>query len=338
MMVTSVAFSILVLVGLLAYYQWQQDVDILASFQAVDPIVIPAALACHMGAHVWWAVRLRLMAQGLGDDMKWTEAWGTVTAGLSAAAVTPGRIGGEGLKMALLIRRGRTPSMASQVLLADRAADLVFFLIMGALATLLLPGVFGAGAGTVAAYTTYGLAAMLVFVLMLAATLAFPDQVARVVQVTSRPVARVLRKRWDLEDALAHLVRDVRLGLRGLATGSVPRLVAAAALSVANWVTDYGALWFLLRGFGFDVPFLHVVLVGVVLTMVASIPVTPGGSGVAEVSALILLTPLAPGLTAAFVVLWRAVTYYYDLLVGSIVAAKVWQTDAGPNSVAEAFD
>ncbi len=86
----------------------------------------------------------------------------------------------------------------------------------------------------------------------------------------------------------------------------------------------------MLRGFGYDVPFLHVILVGVVLTMVASIPVTPGGSGVAELTAIALLTPLAPGLTPAFVVAWRGVTYYYDLTVGSLVATHVWRHPIGP--------
>jgi uncharacterized membrane protein YbhN (UPF0104 family) len=61
----------------------------------------------------------------------------------------------------------------------------------------------------------------------------------------------------------------------------------------------------------------------VMIVMVASVPALPGGTGVAEVAALALLTPLAPGLTPAFLVAWRGMTYYVDLALGGIVAGVV---------------
>jgi uncharacterized membrane protein YbhN (UPF0104 family) len=50
------------------------------------------------------------------------------------------------------------------------------------------------------------------------------------------------------------------------------------------------------------------------------VPGLPGGTGLAEVTALALLTRLAPGLTPAFLVVWRGMTYYVDLVLGGAVA------------------
>lgn len=327
----AIGFSLIVLLAILIWTQVRGGQDLRSSFAALDAKVIGAAIACHMGAHAWWALRLWLLAGGLETRLSMADSWRIITSGLAAAAVTPGRIGGEGWKMGVLLRSRHTPAAAGRLLLADRAADLVFFLTMGVVATVLLPQMFGDNATSVARYTAFGLAMLVVFVALLVMTLAAPARMGAMAQGVVSVGARMVRRDVpDLQGKTTRLVQDVRSGLGELLKGSPARVVAAFVLSAANWITDYGALWFLLRGFGYDVPFLHVILVGVVLTMVASIPVTPGGSGVAELTAIALLTPLAPGLTPAFVVAWRGVTYYYDLTVGSLVATHVWRHPIGP--------
>jgi len=139
-----------------------------------------------------------------------------------------------------------------------------------------------------------------------------------------RGVTRVLRlfRRTapQLETRIEHVLAEVRDGVRDLAGRKPVTTAAAVVLTACNWVAEYGVLWTLLHALGHDVPFWSVFFVGIVLTLVSNIPLTPGGSGVAELAALALLTPLVPGLSPLFVVAWRGVTYYYDLSVGGVMA------------------
>lgn len=55
-------------------------------------------------------------------------------------------------------------------------------------------------------------------------------------------------------------------------------------------------------------------------------PLAPGGSGVAELGAAAIFTSLAPGLSPLFVATWRGCTFYMNLAVGGVAAARMWPT------------
>ena len=316
---TAVAFSVLTLVALLAWSA-SRDGDLKAALDRLDWRFLPLALSLHVAAHLFWAARYASIAQAAGIPLGAPQAWRIVTAGVFGGAVTPGKIGGEGLKLALLLRRGVPTARAGRILLVDRAADLVFFLLMGLVAAALLPPLFGADATAARAFALVGTAFLGLFLLVLIAVFAWPAPTARVLGTLARPVLRRLR-RPDAEGRIQEVVADVRDGVVDLAGRRPGLMIGAALLTAANWIVEYGVLWTLLLAFGHDVPYWMVFFVGIVLTLVSNIPITPGGSGVAELAALALLTPLAPGLTPLFVVAWRGATYFYDLIAGGVMAA-----------------
>jgi len=79
---------------------------------------------------------------------------------------------------------------------------------------------------------------------------------------------------------------------------------------------------YLLYAFGHDVPFTYVALGAVIVVLLTTLPLLPGGSGLAELGALGIFSPVAPGLTPAFVLVWRVTTYYVDTIVGGLFAVR----------------
>ena len=319
----AVAFSVLSLALVLATFGLRDDDALHDAVARLDWRVLPAALTLHVAAHLFWSARYALVARGLGTPMAGPGAWAIVTAGVFGGAVTPGRIGGEGLKMALLMRRGTSAAQAGRILLTDRSMDLVFFMALGLSAAALLPPLFGADGAAARGFALLGSGFLALFLVLLVLLLTRPAPTGRLVQRTVGGLARLVRRGTpDLAGRTQRFLDQVREGILGI--GRRPGIVGAAlALTALNWLAEYGTLWALLRGFGHAVPFWAVFFVGIVLTLVVNIPLTPGGSGVAEVAALALLTPLAPGLSPLFVVAWRSTTYYYDLAVGGTVASAM---------------
>jgi uncharacterized protein (TIRG00374 family) len=121
-----------------------------------------------------------------------------------------------------------------------------------------------------------------------------------------------------------------REGLRLLLTERRLHLAAAVALTLATWVLEFLVLWVLLRAFDFHVGVMAVLLAAVVLNLVTAAAATPGSSGVAELAALAIYQGMAPGLSPLFVVLWRLVTYGYDLAIGGLVAVREGMLTLGP--------
>lgn len=300
------------------------EADLRDALRSIDWRVLPLALALHVAAHLFWAARFSLIARASDVPLGPMASWATITAGVFGGAVTPGRIGGEGLKLALLLRRGIDAGRSGRLLVADRAADLIFFLLLGLVAVVLLPPLFGADAAAAQGFAIAGSAMLSLFLVLLGAFLWAPKRTSRLLERMLARLFRLLRRDAPaVREQTHHFLEQARHGLVDV-LGRRPALaLAAMALTLANWAVEYGAIWILLKGFGHEVPYWMVFFVGIVLTMVANIPLTPGGTGVAEVAALALLTPLAPGLSPLFVVAWRGISYDYDLAVGGLTASAL---------------
>lgn len=318
----AVGLSLLVLAAIVAYASSRRDEDVLRVLAGLPWWTLPLALLCHVAAHMMWGARMSVLSIALRRPMAPHNAWATVTAGTFGGAVTPGRLGGEALKVALLMRRGMSGAHASRLLLVDRAFDLVFFVCLGAVAAILLPRHLGAEGAAVQVTAAAATAFLVLFVALLGAALVSPRATTRAIGPMIRLAARIgKRDPQSLSIRAIGFVEQLRDGVVLVARRRPGAAALAAVLTVGNWAIEYAAVWTILAGFGHVLPYHLVFAAAAVVTIVSNAPVTPGGSGVAEAAALAMLGPLAAGISLLFVVVWRGVTYYYDLAVGGVLAA-----------------
>ncbi len=317
----AVGLSISSLVAIMVWSQARSDIDVLGDLRGFDRTVLWPALALHVMMHVLWASRLRLLAGGLGVRLRGVAAWRLATSGQFAGAVTPGRFGAEALRLTILVRSGASGVHASRLVLSDRTVDMVFFLGAGTLGTAMLVQVFGPDAAALRTAAIVALALLLTLMLLVFGGLSWPRPIASAGQGIVSGLYRVLRRPApDVAVRIEGLFRDVRAGVVTLLRERPLRVGLAIALSMAIWSAEFGVLWFVLKGFGHTVPYATVFAAGILLTLLGPVAITPGGAGIVEVAAVILLGSLVPGLSPVFVLVWRALTFYYDVIVGGIVA------------------
>lgn len=320
----AIGLSLATLILLSVWFQNRRGGDVLAELARVEVSALAAALGLHLLMQVAWACRIFVLGRNLGAPVRLPHALALVTSGLFAAAVTPGRVGGEPWRIAMLVRGGASGAAASRTIVADRAVDMLFFLTLGAIAIAVLPSFFGQDVGDVRILGLIALLGLLAMAVAIGFILARPAKMALVLGRLAGFGDRLLRReRKDRTPAIATFFHDITEGLGDLLRRRPGVLVLGAILSFVLWTCELSILWVVLQGFGFDAPYGATYLAGALIVMVASVPALPGGTGVAEVAALALLTPLAPGLTPAFLVAWRGMTYYVDLLAGGLVAGWV---------------
>ena len=75
----------------------------------------------------------------------------------------------------------------------------------------------------------------------------------------------------------------------------------------------------LILGFGYPPNLIDVIFIQVLLVLVSLLPVTPGSAGIMEVLMIATFSAFFPnGGIVAFVLIWRFITFYLNLIIGSL--------------------
>lgn len=98
----------------------------------------------------------------------------------------------------------------------------------------------------------------------------------------------------------------------------VRTLIKVFALTCVHWVLRHSVLYLALRGLGADLQWAWSFPIQMLALSAGQFSLLPGGAGAAELTSAALLAPMVGKSTAA-ILIWRAVTYYFYLLVGGPV-------------------
>ncbi|MGO4310403.1 YbhN family protein [Pseudomonas sp. KB_15] len=309
--------GLLLLVGLLAAVLIPSLLGGSETWSRLTGFPLPWLLIMFGMILLCWAVntlRLRLLLGDQCDKVNRLRSLGVVMAAEFAYCATPGGSGGPLTIMALLARHGVRPARGSAVFAMDQLSDLLFFLC--ALSGILIYALF------------QHLSQRMEWMLMLSAVsllagLIVCVMVARyhrlLIRLSGRWLARVnvkaaTRMRWarKLLQFLAAFTDTLKL--------PVQTLIKVFALTCVHWVLRYSVLYLALHGLGADLQWAWCFLVQMLALSAGQFSLLPGGAGAAELTSAALLAPMVGKSTAAAAILiWRAVTYYFYLLVGGPV-------------------
>ena len=88
--------------------------------------------------------------------------------------------------------------------------------------------------------------------------------------------------------------------------------------------TEFLLIPVLLLGLGSKPFYLYAFATQVLLFILLVVPATPGSSGIAEFGATTLFSTFVPiYMLGVLVVIWRAFTFYINLLIGGVVSFKI---------------
>jgi uncharacterized protein (TIRG00374 family) len=258
------------------------------------------------------ALRLRLLLRGLGLHLRQHEAFPIVMATDFSYAATPAGAGGWLTGIYLLKRRGLNAAQATALCTLDQLLDLVFFITLLPLLAVLLFTAYDDAAlyhqlALLAAVLCGGVALLALILWKYRRMLLFSGRLLRVLHV-----GRVRRVR------LARAFTRFRHGIKLILALPRQRLLAVYALSALHWLLRYSVLYVLATGAGVQIPWATLILVQMLALTAGQISLLPGGSGTVELTFGVLMSRwLDPATTAAVLLEWRFIIYYWYLIAGA---------------------
>jgi len=334
-LVVSIAFSLVVL-ALVLYFTVSKETFLY--LRRLNPFFLILAIAFHFLAYGFWAMRIRVMAQSLGHRVKFSYCLNLVMANLLAGAITPSQAGGEPVRIHQLYRDNVPLGDATALVVVERVLDAIVLGVAAIAAFFIL--------GKMVEDIPTGLSLFILFawVLMVIAIGAFilsvrnPDLLKRFFKRVSRPFV----KRWDLrrvERLIASIDREVDnfhdSMSRFMAHGRAG-LLGGTVFTALFWFSEFIIVSFILMGIGEQPYYLLSLVAQIIIAVIMMIPLTPGSSGVAELSATSIYGLFIPSsIVGILVVVWRVIFYYLNIAVGIIATIPILRRemrrrDGGP--------
>ncbi|MBP8676864.1 MAG: flippase-like domain-containing protein [Methanoculleus sp.] len=318
-LLVSIGFSVLVL-GVVLYFT--VDDTTVDYIRRINPFYLLAAVVLHLLSLVFWSLRIQKMSGSLGFRVRFTHCMNLVLANMLVAAVTPSQAGGEPVRIHELYRAGVPVGDATAVVIMERVLDgivlgalglfCVFFL--GKYWRSLTTGFSGMGVliGVACAVTT-------LIVIFFVYSVRNPDCLKRALRWGSRWVDR----RWHLKrlehllEAIDREVDNFNQALTRFIGHGKGGLFWGLVFSLLFWLSEFVIASFLLMGLGQPPHFIESFIVQILVAIIMMIPLTPGSSGIAELSATSFYSLFVPSsIVGIFVLLWRLILYYLNIILG----------------------
>ncbi|HMA04299.1 MAG TPA: flippase-like domain-containing protein [Methanomicrobiales archaeon] len=326
-LIVSVSFSLVVLALVLYFTVTERTFEYL---KRLNPLFLFLAIVFHFLAYGFWAMRIRTMAASLGHRVEFTYCLNLVMANLLAGAITPAQAGGEPVRIHQLYRNNVPLGDATAIVLVERVLDAVILGVAGIGAIFLLGEMVEAVPRGLTLVITLAWLAMVVIIGAFVFSVRNPEFLKR----SLKRISGVFIRRWDftrVERLIASIDREVdnfhdslsrfmAHGRRGLLWG--------ALYTGLFWFSEFIIVSLILIGIGEQPYYLLSLIAQIVIAIVMMIPLTPGSSGVAELSATSIYGLfINTSIVGVLVVVWRAIFYYLNIAVGIVASIPLIQRE-----------
>lgn len=296
-------------------------------FRQIRPVWLLAAAVALIFSWAVRSLRVWLLVRTLGQKPSFFGIFSDFVASLFVSGVTPTSSGGFPFFVYAMGRRGVEWGAALAANLFDTVLNVLTVAILGAIAWLLL--ISYAATGSTASILLVGVGIWVVMGGLLAVTTLIAPRFA------ARGLYR-LGQRLQREGRRARLTRVVRAlaGQVALHTRAIRRLrrrgrapvVINLLLNLVYWVAYLSVGPLILTALGLAVQagpgaplWLDATFAHLNFHLVQNVVPTPGAAGGAEVGLAYLFRPyVSADRLGGFVVLWRLVTYYFQVVVGGL--------------------
>jgi uncharacterized protein (TIRG00374 family) len=110
-------------------------------------------------------------------------------------------------------------------------------------------------------------------------------------------------------------------------------LVSGTVFTILFWLLEFSVVSFLLLGLSQPPIFVESIIAQLIIGLIMFIPLTPGASGIAEISFTSLYGLFVnSSILGILVVLWRALLFYFNILLGIIASIVIVHREARESS------
>jgi uncharacterized protein (TIRG00374 family) len=324
----SVGFSVAVLIIVLAFTINDQTVE---SLKKINPLFLLLAFLFHILTMCFWAWRVQLMSRSLGYRIGFFYSLNLVFANLLAAAITPAQAGGEPVRIHELYRADVPLGDATAIVIMERVLDGVVLVALAAVSMIMLNEEWrkiGETSGTIMFVTLIFVTGCLLLFFVFATR---PNLLKR----SLVGCANLVTRHWDqsrfceLENRITCEVDNFHGALCKFVQSAKGGLIWGLLFTMLYWVSECVTASLILIGLGQPPLFFESFIINLVLAILMMMPLTPGSSGIAEIGAASMYSLFLPAsILGIFIVIWRVVLYYFNIVLGVVSSVIIVNREA----------
>ncbi len=332
--IISVTLSIIIIVVILVFTVDAKTLDQLSKV-SIKYEFFAIAILLNILYWILWGARIKVIANAMDKNLKislW-ESTKIVITNLFLACITPSMAGGEPVRIYLLNKNGMTFGCATASVLGERLIDAIFILIMIPIALFIFKDV--KNLGVISLGLTVGVIVFLLVVLMFIYAIVKPEKTKSFLIYLSQKFSRFLKKKEigiKIIQRINHEVDDFHSSMYCFSGQNKKPLLLASFLTVMFWSVGFLIPSFILLGLGLPPFFLESYAAQIILLIIIMMPLTPGSSGVAEVSLYglygVLIGTSSNTLIGVFIILYRFISYHMNLIAGAIFQYRIFKSVA----------
>ena len=283
---------------------------------------------------ILWGARMKILANAMDKNVKVSlrESTKIVIANQFLAGITPSMAGGEPVRIYLLNKNGMSFGGATAAVLGERFIDAVFLLALVPIGIFILKD--KPGMEVLNLWLTIGVVVFIVLIILFLYAIARPDKTKSFLIYISKKLSRFSKKKESeikVISWISHEVDNFSNSMRCFLAERKKALFLASIITILFWSTGFMIASMLLIGLGLPPFFIESYAAQALLLVIIMLPLTPGSSGVAELSiyglyGVILINPAYHPLLGVFAILFRFITYHMNLIAGAIFQYRIFKS------------
>jgi uncharacterized protein (TIRG00374 family) len=313
-------------------YKQEELSDILTeiSWKPASIFWIFLAMLCMVGRDFFYMLRIRILTK---KQLSWKKAFNVILLWEFASALSPGVVGGAAVAMFILNKEKINLGRSTAIVMITALLDNLFFILLIPLvfcfisSNMLFPNatwvdksialIFWGGFGIIA----------LVCVLLFMSVFLYPKAIGQLLfKLCQLPFLR------KFQGKMVSLQQDLQLTSTEMKKENKRFWFGSFGATILSWTCRYLVINCVLAAFLPISFFNHIFILGkqLVLWIFMLISPTPGASGIAEFAFGELMGEFSSSilLIVALAVIWRLISYFPYLILGSILLPKWLQKKA----------
>ncbi|MDP3563721.1 MAG: flippase-like domain-containing protein, partial [Methanoregula sp.] len=250
-----------------------------------------------------------------------------------AGTITPGQAGGEPVRVHELYRAGVKIGDATAVVIMERVLDGIILTVMGILLMILMTKYIGSIFNpTLVILVIIAWIFLISFLLIPVLAIKYPERTKRYLmklvhwiaprlgRVSSSLQSITERADQEIDNLFGSITRFTGTAWRGLFFGGI--------VTALFWISEFLVASVIMMGLGLGPFILESFFFQILIAIIMMIPLTPGASGVTELSTSTLYALIIPsGMIGIFVILWRFVTFYLNIILGAVAGLAIFKRE-----------
>ncbi len=283
----------------------------------------------HILSWVVWGLRITVMCRYIDKDkgVSLKEGIGIAISNLFLSAVTPSSIGGEPVRIHLLSKKGFGVGKSTALVVGERIFDAIFFTLSLPVAVFILNTYIKNEVMKLIllAGTVLFMGGLILFAYLLEK----PEIIKKLAKSLMRKIKikKIEKKIEEIIDKIDDFVESFHKGAKEIFSWkNISAIGVILAITSIYWLLEFLVPSCILKGLGQDPVIIQSVSAQILLVIMSIIPITPGGSGIAEGGAAVLYSFFVPdkSILGIFILGWRLVTYYLNIVVGGVYQHKIF--------------